>query len=324
MPQIIADMIFLHNRGKYQTLYFTAYFSSLMVDLPLQLFVLLLTVAQIGPIIAGSMAEHHGWRSFWWFNTGLLFFTFLVNALLFPETRYKRQMPSMPQRTGAPVEEKQSHDGTASIHEAETARPALPAGFNMTGEHTWLSRGKPSKQQFKPWGSYQGNILRELWLPWYLHLFPIVEFSAFVVSFTASGFLLANLTQQQALSPPPFNFSSQSVGFTNFAILVRGLIGLFTSGPISDWVADCLTKRNNGVREPEMRLVTMVPYVFIMILGSVVVAVGYDHHWPWEAIVVVGYTCLGIQVTSLPSIASTYAIDSYKPITGSMFVTITM
>lgn len=35
MPQIIADLIFLHNRGKYQTLYFTAYFSSLMVSLPL-------------------------------------------------------------------------------------------------------------------------------------------------------------------------------------------------------------------------------------------------------------------------------------------------
>lgn len=31
MPQIIADMIFLHDRGKYQTLYFTTYFSSLMV-----------------------------------------------------------------------------------------------------------------------------------------------------------------------------------------------------------------------------------------------------------------------------------------------------
>lgn len=30
-PQIIADIIFLHDRGKYQTLYFTAYFISLMV-----------------------------------------------------------------------------------------------------------------------------------------------------------------------------------------------------------------------------------------------------------------------------------------------------
>lgn len=273
------------------------------------------------------MAEHHGWRSFWWFNTGLLFLAFAVNVLLFPETRYTREMPSAShqnQRTSSEVEKTQSHDGTVSIQEAAPETPQPPAISSLPAEHAWLSRGKPSKQQFRPWASYQGNILRELWLPWYLHLFPIVEFASFVVSFSASGFLMANLTQQQALAPPPYGFSSQSVGFTNFAILVGGLIGLFTSGPVSDWVADYLTKRNNGVREPEMRLVTMVPYVFVMILGAVVVAIGYDRRWPWQAIVVVGYTCLGIQVTSLPSIASTYAIDSYKPITGSMFVTITM
>ncbi|KAH8688315.1 major facilitator superfamily domain-containing protein [Ilyonectria robusta] len=310
MPQIIADMIFLHDRGKYQTLYFTTYFSSLM----------------IGPIIAGAMADHHGWRSFWWWNTALLFFTCAVNAFFFPETRYHREMPAaLPNQTaGTEIEKQKSNEGTASIKEEGEAERAAPATINPTGEHTWLSRGKPSKKQFVPWGKYQGNLIRELWLPWYLHFYPIVEFASFAVSFTACGFLLANLTQQQALSPPPYNFSPQSVGFTNFAILAGGLIGLFTSGPLSDWVSDYLTKRNNGVREPEMRLVTMIPYVFIMILGSVVVAVGYDYHWPWEAIVVIGYTCLGIQVTSLPSIASTYAIDSYKPITGSMFVTITI
>ncbi|KAL1834989.1 hypothetical protein VTK73DRAFT_6509 [Phialemonium thermophilum] len=73
-----------------------------------------------------------------------------------------------------------------------------------------------------------------------------------------------------------------------------------------------------------MRLVAMAPYVLVMIVGSVVTAVGYDRHWPWQAIVVVGYSFLGIQVAALPSIASTYAIDSYKPVTGSLFVTITV
>ena len=269
------------------------------------------------------MAQHHGWRSFWWFNTALLFFTFAINVLLFPETRYRREISSVPQGATTELDEKQSEDRAHSIQEAETGA-ATPAGFNLTGEHPALSRGKPSKKQFLPWGSYEGDIWRELWLPWYLHCYPIVEFASFVVSFSASGFLLANLTQQQALSPPPWRFSSQSVGFTNFALLAGGLMGLLTSGPLSDWVANYLTKRNNGVREPEMRLVTMVPYVLIMVIGSVVTAVGYDYHWRWEVIIVIGYTCLGIQVTSLPSIASTYAIDSYRPVTGAMFVTITM
>ena len=84
------------------------------------------------------------------------------------------------------------------------------------------------------------------------------------------------------------------------------------------------TLKNNGVREPEMRLPAMVPYVLIMILGNVCVAVGYQDKWPWAGIVVVGYACAGIQVAALPALSSTYAVDAYKPVAGSLFVSITV
>lgn len=61
-----------------------------------------------------------------------------------------------------------------------------------------------------------------------------------------------------------------------------------------------------------------------MILGNVIVACGYQFQWHWAAIVVVGYTCAGIQVAALPSIATTYAVDSYKPVAGSLMVAITV
>jgi MFS family permease len=41
-PTIIADVIFLHDRGKYQTLYFAFYFGSLMVYNPCYVLILLL------------------------------------------------------------------------------------------------------------------------------------------------------------------------------------------------------------------------------------------------------------------------------------------
>ena len=339
MPQVIADIIFLHDRGFYQTLYFSMYFISLM----------------IGPIISGAMAEHTGWRSFWWFNTALLLFTLSCNVFLFPETRYKRSLKHTGQRTPAMVKGgddvndtqgdhvttgiKTTEDGHAS-HEEKSALDNAPSDEAITGSHLKdseagldrqethvdpsLGRGKPGKWQWAPFQKYDGNFIRELWLPLYLHIYPIAEFAAFVVSWSASGYLLTNLSQTQAFAGPPYNYSSQTIGFFSFALFGGGLIGLFTCGPLSDWVAARLTERNGGVREPEMRLVAMVPYVFIMILGSVVTAVGYDNHWPWQAIVIVGYGCLGLQVSALPSIVSTYAIDSYKPITGSLFVTITI
>jgi len=152
----------------------------------------------------------------------------------------------------------------------------------LTHDDPFLGRGKPSKAQWRLWQPYEGNFLLELWMPWYLCAFPIVEFAAFVVSWTASSFLTLNLTQSQAFAAPPYNFTSTKIGFFNFAILIGALIGLFTAGPLSDLVAARLTKRNRGIREPEMRLLAMIPYVIIMIIGNVVVAVGYQHHWDWK------------------------------------------
>lgn len=159
-------------------------------------------------------------------------------------------------------------------------------GNTISHVHThndpWLGRGKPSKEQWHLWQPYEGNFLRELWLPFYLLLYPIVEFSAFVVSWSASSFLTLNLTQSQVFAAPPYNFTSTKIGFFNFAILTGALIRLFTAGPLSDAIAARLTKRNRGIREPEMRLWAMVPYVVVMIIGNVVTAVGYEYQWDWK------------------------------------------
>jgi hypothetical protein len=123
-----------------------------------------------------------------------------------------------------------------------------------------LGKGTPSKQQ---WRIFQPNahpfkaIALDLWIPWKLFAFPIVEFAAFVVSWSCSSFLTINLTQSQNFAAPPYNFNSQSIGFMNFAILIGAFIGLGTAGPLSDWVSARATRKNGGVREPEMRLPAM-------------------------------------------------------------------
>lgn len=68
----------------------------------------------------------------------------------------------------------------------------------------------------------------------------------------------------------------------------------------------------------------MVPYVLLMAFGQTITAIGYQRKWPWEVIVILGYLCTGIQIAGLPSISSTYAVDSYKPVAGSLFVAITV
>jgi hypothetical protein len=310
------------------------------------------------------MAQQLGWRSFWWLNTAILGFTVVCCIFLFPETKFKREfIPANSQVSSSPplkgsteqIEETPAANDTSAVDHAdpEKTAPVQSKGPTVEGEtlshvHThqdpWLGRGKPSKQQWKLWQPSDGNVFTnlafEIYMPWKLLLFPIVEFAAFVVSWSASSFLTLNLTQAQVFAAPPYNFTSTKIGFFNFAILIGQLIGLFTAGPLSDAIAARLTKRNRGIREPEMRLLTMVPYIILMLIGNFVVAFGYQQSWDWkvsitlkpnfqtysqnQVIVIIGYTCAGIQVAALPAISSTYAVDSYKPVAGSIFVAITV
>ncbi|KKZ61866.1 hypothetical protein EMCG_03655 [[Emmonsia] crescens] len=311
-PQIIADIMFLHERGAYNTLYFTFLFGALVVS----------------PVIAGSMAHNLHWRHFWWLNVGLLGFVLVLLVFFFPETRWHRtRLKDL--AVGNKATEKEATTVTANSTDTTSAKPSTePEIYN---EHTdrdpYLRKGKPSWRQFRPYWMVEHpviSLLLDFWIPWKLHLFPIVHLAAFIVSWSASVFLVVNVTQSQLFAAPPYNFNSQTVGFFNLAVLVGIGIGLITNGYLSDWLSMCATKKNRGIREPEMRLPAMIPYVIIMIIGNFVVAFGYEYKWDWKIIVMIGYTAIGIQVAALPAIASTYAVDSYKPIAGSIFVTITV
>lgn len=218
MPAVIADIFFLHDRGKWNTLYWVVYMGSLMV----------------GPIINGAMVENVGWRSFWWFNTGLLGLSFIMVVFMFPETRYNRAhtVDAVPTKSSpAPSSTEKSHGvlsenvdaemnaDSGKIHQVPTTASALPAE-GLTREETaardpYLGKGTPRKSQ---WAVFQPNahplksIIMDLWIPWKLFAFPIVEFASFVVSWSCSSFLTLNLTQSQAFAAPPYNFKPLSIG----------------------------------------------------------------------------------------------------------------
>jgi len=78
----------------------------------------------------------------------------------------------------------------------------------------------------------------------------------------------------QAFAAPPNGFTPLTIGVFSFAILVGAIIDLVTAGPLSDWISMKLTRRNNGIREPEMRLPTMIPYFIFMLIGNFVTAFG--------------------------------------------------
>lgn len=283
------------------------------------------------------MASNVGWRNFWWLNVAINLFSFFAVLIGFPETKWQR-LPANgmkaiidhPNIVGKDSTIEAKHDlqgsGSALMARGSADDPNVSGTINAVAD-IHLGKSKPSRWQWKllqpaksPWKS----LLVEFLLPWKLVLYPIVLFASFVVTFSSTCYLMITFVQSEAFAAKPYSFDSQNVGFTTFASLVGALIGLLTAGPASDIISAYLTKRNNGIREPEMRLVTMVPFVLIMILGNFVVGFGLQHTWDWRIIVIIGFTCAGIQIAALPAIAATYTIDCYKPASGAIFIVITM
>ena len=240
------------------------------------------------------MAEGVGWRNFWWFNAALNIFAILVALVCLPETKWSRpkllahdclNSPDL-QPTKLPMVDTTSQKSSTSdpmpirSHTRNTA-----STLHRPSEGSPLGRGKPGKRQ---WSLIQQtdhpvqSLIQAFCLPWQLLCFPIVQFASFVVGFSSTCYLMITFVQSEVFTPPPYKFSLQSVGFTNFASLAGAILGLLTAGPLSDWVSAKLTKRNNGVREPEMRLVTMIPYTLIMLLGNFVVGFGFQYQWDWR------------------------------------------
>jgi len=281
--------------------YFTMYFSG----------------AFLGPIMSGNIGALHGWRSFFWLTVALAVFVTVLLIFAFPETKFHRDSTNHSQ---APNEKTNS-----KVHEQ-------PLDSEANSDHDPFShnvgKGRPNKTQFspvqKPSANWTKYIIRDLTTPILIFFNPIVFWAALMLAGPADLLLLFNLTESGLFGSPAYGWSPATVGYSNFAFFIGGLVGILTAGPLSDWWARRATLANGGIREAEMRLPALIPYACFFLVAHVVGAVGYARLWAWPAILVCGFAFSGLAVTSIPTIAVAYAVDCYKPISGEIMVVATV
>ena len=267
---------------------------------------------QVGPIVAGVMAQEYGWRSYWWLSTAISAFANLWILFFQPETKWDRRAVGEVPRVGELPDgldgpHLKSDSGTSSID----GRNLSTAESKEDGQARTRPPGKPSKAQLLPltkWNPHE-SILAAIWLPIKMLKLPIVIWGALQFNFSANIYLMINITQSQALGAPPFNFTPAAVGYTNLALFVGVSFSLVTAGTLSDWISNRATLRNNGIREPEMRLPALVPFALCGFVGCVVTALGFQHGWSWEPVVIVGFGFIGVHTAGLSGIAINYVVS---------------
>lgn len=252
----VADVYFVHQRGRANSIY-----------------IWLANVGgTLGPVIAGFITDDLGWRWVWWLLVLFFGIQFFLMFFGFEESKFNSEEIIEGRRVSV-VEEKGEPIIVAggkkdSMPDEGNPRPSITPDTESQRESDGWNGGRrqsvaqidhsiPRKtylqrlKLFSPSPGSPTDFLRHAWQPFVMLVtIPGVAYCSLVYAVLLGW----NTTQSAALSTymidPPYNFSAKAIGLMNLAPFIGNSLGCVIAGPISDWFALKLAKRNNGVYEP--------------------------------------------------------------------------
>ncbi|KAF4459987.1 Major Facilitator Superfamily [Fusarium albosuccineum] len=306
--QSLLDVSFLHQRGTILSIY------SFAVGVG----------AFTSPIVAGAIIENQGWH--WCFYMLFLFLGLaaLLVAVAGPETLFVREVYGAQANGPAPTisnEDFNAKEKGASVKDS--------SGFPATAEsqHRALVASGPPMSSWKRYlrsltlfrrdTSNTVPFFKLMLQPFMLLQLPSVAWMSIMLSVQSFLVTLVINTQSAFFSGPPHSFSTQQVGFLNFALLIGIAFGIIWGGPLTDVLMLRLARRRGGVSEAEDRLwmYIIVPFTIgggILLWG---VLSSYGIHWVGPCF---GLILLGFSLSSLLPIAQGYVLDSYPELLGKI------
>lgn len=257
------------------------------------------------------LAAGYSWRLYFYVEVAFAGALFLLAFLFVEETTYKRNTLSAPS-TPNPDGEKRVY-GQGELDKGE--------GAQHVEVETLIPPRRTFVETLKPWSAI--NPDESFWLT------MIRSFSYFLVPavlwvvtsygiYIGLGALAFNYTFPLKIVAPPYNWKQENSGL----IAIGNVVGYTLAVPLvwtSDRLAAYLTKRNNGVREAEMRLGVLIPACFIAPAGLILY--GYTAQNDLQFI---GYFA-GVAMVDWGSyfyftFTLAYAIDSYFANTSEMLI----
>ncbi|CAK7226978.1 hypothetical protein SBRCBS47491_006413 [Sporothrix bragantina] len=307
-PLTIADLFFVHERGTMMIIYTCT----------------LSIGSSLGNVVAGLIMINKSWRIMMWLCTALIGATTVLMFFTLPETYYVRSADPVAAAMAVLDDEKafESHKENASIKNGDSEKAQLESGGSEPATPT-LGKS-PSIIEIIRSGLPRHAMTSEsvfslLVRPVLLIMLPSVLWSSLVMS-VVIGFLVAISSNCATAFSDTYGLTSWQIGLCAGAGVIGSIIGVFFGGHLSDMCADYLTRRNGGIREPEMRLpmlgISLVTAPLSLILYGV--GIGKGLHW---IVPTIGMGLLGFSVVQSSNITVVYMIDCYRPIAGEITVT---
>lgn len=177
-------------------------------------------------------------------------------------------------------------------------------------------------QELQPWSKINPNAsyIHLLVRPWPLVIYPAVIFAFLIFSVTLAWVVVFVNVNASIFQAPPYLMTAGIDGLVNVPAVIGIAIGSFVGGALTDYIAEKKAKSNNGVFEPEFRLIALVfpgfivpagllMYTHIFFLANFRFGFGVQRLEPW-ALSWTGYGCLAFGLASVPAIVMTYGSAS--------------
>lgn len=208
---------------------------------------------------------NNDWRVIYQVAAGLIGLVLLLAFFTFPETAYIREMQS------ADVVEDRTLDKAhaSTLSDVESSNAARPR------KQTYL---ESLKIFHRVWT--EESLLKIFVRPLGLILLPPVLWAALVQSVTI-GFVVAVTSNVAPAFTATYGFEPWQVGLCFISAIIGSLLGIPAGGVLADYVADYFTKRNGGVRVPEMRLPAMMVCLVTAPLALILYGVGIEKQLHW-------------------------------------------
>jgi hypothetical protein len=252
-----------------------------------------------------------------------------VTSLQTPSTSnpIKKHVTVTPLNTNEEKPSSQFYHPHSPIHTPNFDGPSKHFSRPDKVPYTQFYRTAPAKSFWQSLSIYYGRLNKDNWFkvairPFILFAYPAVLWSAMVYSLSVGWLIVLSETVAVIYkNKTSYNFNSLQTGLVYISPFIGGILGTVVAGKISDYIVRFMARRNDGVYEPEFRLVMAIPVAIATTIGLMGFGWSAQERDAW-IVPTFFFGVISFGCTLGSTTAITFCVDSYRQYAGEALVTL--
>jgi len=157
--------------------------------------------------------------------------------------------------------------------------------------------------------------------PVILFMYPAILWSTVVYSLSVGWLIVLSESVAHIYQHHPYNFTPLQTGLVYLSPFIGGILGTAVAGKLSDLIVRFMARRNQGIYEPEFRLVMGLPVAICTALGLMGFGWSAENQDTW-IVPTAFFGIISFGCTLGSTTAITFAVDSYRQFAGEALVSL--